>query len=149
MSQPVTHSLVGTLRGVPDFAVLDDAALLEVVGASANLHWSEGSTVFSTGSPAEAVYVVLTGRVRILDPDGDGQEAEQVAEIGPGDYFGEHSLLLYTTHSKSAVTVEDSELMVIPKDSFQPLLGDNPELAAHFRAKLEHRLLDRGDYPRT
>ena len=142
MSQPITHSLVQTLRRVPDFSALDEAVLLELVGASANLLWSQGSAVFTKGDPAEALYVVLSGRVRIFDPvDGD----DEVAQIGEGDYFGEHSLLLYTAHSKSAETVEDSELMVISKEAFQPILAANPELAAQFRRKLEKRLLERGE----
>lgn len=141
MSQPVTHSLVQTLRQVPDFSSLDDDALLEVVGSSANLFWSAGSVVFAKGAPAEALYVVLSGRVRICEPDDDGH----IAEIGAGDYFGEHALLLHTTHSKTAETVDDCELMVIPREAFQPILAANPELAAHFRRKLERRLLERGE----
>lgn len=138
MRPPVTHSLVDQLRSVPDFAALEDAALLQIVGASANLFWSAGSLVFEQGAPAEALYVVVAGRVQVFEVD-DGQE-QQVSEVGAGDCFGEHSLLLHTTHSKSARAVEDSELMVVPNDYFQPLLAGHPDLAAHFRGKLEARL---------
>ena len=58
----VTHSLVKALRAVPDFADLDDATLLRIVGASTNLFYPAGSVVFEPGSPAEALYVVLSGR---------------------------------------------------------------------------------------
>ncbi len=145
MIEPTTHSLVKALRGIPDFAELDEAILLEIVGASANLFWSAGSLVFEAGAPAEALYVVLSGRARIVDT-ADGEERD-IAEISSGDYFGEHALLLHTTHSKSARTVEDSEFLVVPKESFQPLLAANPELAAHFRRKLEKRLLELGGRP--
>ncbi|HWB72175.1 MAG TPA: cyclic nucleotide-binding domain-containing protein [Egibacteraceae bacterium] len=137
MPRPVTHSLVKALHSVPDFAPLEDEDLLQVVGASANLCWSQGSMVFEQGESAEALYVVLSGRVRVFEVT-DGNEQE-VGEIGPGDYFGEHSLMLDTTHSKGARAVEDSELMVIPKDYFQPLLDANPALADHFRRKVEER----------
>ena len=144
MSRSVSHSLVQALRQVPDFASLEDDVLLEIVGASANLFWSAGSVVFERGAPAEALYVVLSGRVRILSPGDDGN-VEEIAQICEGDYFGEHSLLLYTAHSKSAETTEDTEIMVIPKEAFQPILGANPALAAQFRRKLEQRLLARGE----
>jgi CRP-like cAMP-binding protein len=137
VAAPVTHTLVKTLRAVQDFASLDDATLLEIVGSSACLFWSAKSRVFTKGDPAEALYVVLTGKVRIFEED------DEVAEIPPGDYFGEHSLLLHTTHSKSAETVEESELMVIPETAFVPILMQNPDLASQMRRRLESRLVDR------
>lgn len=133
------HSLVSALAAVPDFAALDDRTLLRIVGASANLVWSANSVIFEKGSVAEALYVILSGRVQILEVV-DGEETE-IATLEPGDYFGELSLLLHTTHSKKARAVEDSELMVLPKESFQELLASNPELAGHLRRKLETRLL--------
>jgi CRP-like cAMP-binding protein len=128
---------VKALRRVPDFDALEPRALLRVVGASTNLLWSAGRTIFEKGAPAEALYIVLSGTVRVFDPDAGG---EDTARIGPGDYFGEVSLLLHTTHSKSAEAIEDTELMVIPKDSFQALLDATPDLAEHFRRKVEERL---------
>jgi CRP-like cAMP-binding protein len=142
MAEPMTHSLVKALRGVDAFSSLDEEALLRVVGVSTNLAWGAGSEVFEAGSPAEALYVVLTGRVRILDPSDGGKE---VARLGPGDSFGEISLLLLTRHTKNAVADEDTELMVIPQDSFRELLESNPELAGYFRRLLEQRLPVRGD----
>jgi CRP-like cAMP-binding protein len=140
-TQPITHSLVKALRAVADFARLDDATLLEIVGDSACLFWSAGSVVFAKGDPAEALYVVLSGRVRIFDrTDSDEDE---VAHIGPGDYFGEQSLLFHTTHSNNAHAVEDSEFLVIPRESFEPVLTANPDLANRFRQKLESRILSR------
>ncbi|MDQ3946530.1 MAG: cyclic nucleotide-binding domain-containing protein [Actinomycetota bacterium] len=99
-ARPITHSLVKALRRVPDFTALDDRTLLTVVGASANLVWEAGSTVFEAGSPTEGLYVVLTGRVRIFETV-DGTERD-VVTVDPGDFFGEHSLLLDSVHSKSA-----------------------------------------------
>lgn len=124
---------------MPDFAALDDRTLLRVVGASANLVWSAGSVIFETGSVSEALYIILSGRVQIVDVVND--EEVEIATLGPGDFFGELSLLLHTMHSKLARALEDTELMVLPKDSFQELLASNPEVAAHFRRKLETRLV--------
>jgi CRP/FNR family cyclic AMP-dependent transcriptional regulator len=133
----VEHSLVNAVRNVPVFASFDDQMLLKIVGASTNLVWGRGSIVFEPGSEAEALYIVLSGRVRIFDTT-DGEEVE-IVQLGPGEFFGELSLLFQTTHSKTAVTLEDSELMVIPKESFQELVADYPEIAAIFRKSAEER----------
>jgi CRP-like cAMP-binding protein len=134
----VTHRLIRALRGVPEFAAVDDGTLLRILGASHNLFWPAGSPIFQQGRPAEALYIVLEGVVRVSE-EVDGREVE-AARIGPGDYFGEASLLRDSTHSKSARAVEDTELMVLPKDSFEALLDSTPELAAHMHAKLERRV---------
>jgi CRP-like cAMP-binding protein len=134
----IPHSLVSALRGVPEFGELDDRALTRVVGASANLFWPAGSTIFERGTPSEALYIVLSGAVSVVE-EADGRQHE-TARIGPGDYFGEMSLLLQTTHTRTARASEDTELMVVPKDSLQTLLSTTPELAEHFRRKLERRM---------
>ena len=135
MPDPVHHSLVTALRAVPVFESFEEHDLLELVGTSANLCWPAGSTVFGAGAEAEALYIVLSGRVQISEQDG-----RQVAEITPGHFFGELSLLMHTTHTRTATTLEDSELMVLPKVSFQELLVRNREVAAHFRRTAEERL---------
>jgi CRP-like cAMP-binding protein len=145
LSERVTHSLVKALRAVPDFASLDDRTLLKILGASVNLFWPKGKAIFETGSPAEALYVVLSGEVRIFDT-ASGRE-EEISRVGPGDSFGELSLLLRTTHTKNAVAVDDCELMVVPRDEFEALLASNPEVAGQFRRKLEERMPIQGEEP--
>jgi CRP/FNR family cyclic AMP-dependent transcriptional regulator len=138
VADPVSHSLVATLRGVPLFAKLDDSALLELVGAACNFRWNPGSLVFEEGSEAEALFVVLSGKVQILDID-DGREVE-IASAGPGQFFGEHSLLLRRAHSKRAVAREDTELMVLSKRQFEDLLAERPALDAQLRRVIQERL---------
>jgi CRP-like cAMP-binding protein len=141
-SGPATHSLVKALRGVPDFTPLDDRTLLQIVGASTNLAFSAGSVVFEPGSESEALYIVLSGQVAILEAK-DGEQAE-ISRVGPGGSFGEFSMLLRTQHSKTAQALEEAELMIIPRDSFEDVLATNPELAERFQRRLEERRTVRG-----
>lgn len=135
MEPAVTHSLVNALRAVPGFDALDDRTLLGVVGDSANLFWREGSVVFEQGSPGDGLYVVLSGAVRILGANGD-----EVNVLGSGDFFGEFSLVLDTDHMNDVVAAEDTELMVVPKESFERLIASSSDLGEHVRQKLEERL---------
>lgn len=137
MSEPASHTLVKTLRAVPNFATLDEAILLEILGASANLYWTAGKMVFEAGESAEGLYIVLSGTVRIVETVRG--EQKEVAELGPGDYFGEHALLQEVTHTKTAIAGEETELLVLPKDSFRALLDTNPDLTARLRRTLELR----------
>lgn len=137
MERKISHSLVQTLRGIPDFSSLEDRELLKIVGESMNLNWKAGSTIFEPGSPGDALYVVLYGEVAILDVSGDGRR--EVAHPTAGDFFGELSLLLNATHSRLAVAETDCEILVLPKESFNKVLESTPTLAVHFARVLESR----------
>ena len=137
MARPITHSLVKALRSVPGFDRLGGQELLCIVGASVNLRWSQGSYVFRRGTPGEALFVVLEGKVKIYD-HVDGQEVA-IATTGAGDYFGEMSLLADTTHTKSVKAVEDSELLVLMKEPFRELLDSSEDLARAIHETLETR----------
>ena len=130
--RPLNHSLVRALRRVPDFSALDDPLLLKIVGASSNLHWSAGSPVFERGSPSEALYIVLSGCVGITDGALDDAE---LARIEPGDYFGELSLMRNSKHTKSAQALEQCELLVLPRKSFEALMEADSDLAEQVRSK--------------
>jgi CRP-like cAMP-binding protein len=138
-----THTLVNALKGVPTFGACDDPTLLQIVGDSVNLVWPAGHSVFEHGSPLSGLFIVLNGRVRVLGTDGD-----KLAELGPGEHFGELSLLLGTTHQHTVETLEDSELMVLPKARFDALLEEHPQLAKEIRRKAEERMaMNRGETP--
>ena len=132
LQRPVRHSLVKALRRVPDFSSLEDALLLKIVGASANLFWRAGSLVFEADTPSEALYIVLSGRVEIVN---GGPDEPAIGEIAPGDYFGELSLLANARHPKTGKAVEDSEILVLPKRSFEALLAADEDLAEQVRTK--------------
>lgn len=130
----MAHSLVQTLRGVPDFSPLDERSLLAIVGESMNLFWRAGSQVFEPGAPGDALYIILSGEVVIRDEDDT-----EVARLTSGDSFGEISLLLNTVHRRRANAVCDCELLVLPKEAFMAMLRTNQRLAEHFDSVLHTR----------
>jgi CRP-like cAMP-binding protein len=127
------HSLVAGLRAVPSLADCDERTLLQIVGDSANLFWPAGSVVYETGAPSEGLYIVVSGGVRVLEA------GRELAVLGAGDFFGELSLLLGSDHQRDVQATEDSELMVVPRERFEALLADNPELAERIRQRAEER----------
>ena len=134
MEGRVTHSLVNALRAVPSLGSLRERTLLAIVGESANLAWRAGSKVFEKGTPGDGLYIVLSGGVRVVGDDG-----AEIAVLAPGAYFGEFSLLLGTDHQHDVVAVEDTELMVVPKECFDALVATNPDLARSLSETVEER----------
>jgi CRP-like cAMP-binding protein len=137
MGQSVAHSLVQSLRSIADFSTLDERTLLTIVGESMNLFWKAGSHIFQRGTPGEALYIIISGEIAILDDRG-----REVVRLGAGDSFGELSLLLNTSHRRDAIALTDSELIVFPKEAFMAILERNPPLARHFDEVLRTRYPD-------
>ncbi|MDQ3163097.1 MAG: cyclic nucleotide-binding domain-containing protein [Actinomycetota bacterium] len=129
------HSLVKALQAVPSLAGLDERALLAIVGDSANLFWPAGSCVFERGSQTDSLYVVVSGSVRILDEGG-----VEAAVLEAGNSFGEFSLLLGTPHQHEVRALEDTELMVVPKQRFDQLVDSNRELGRRLRDQADERM---------
>ena len=84
-------------------------------------HFDAGDTVFREGGLARNLYVVLEGHIQIFSHE-NGVETE-VAELGPGDFFGERSLLRGSRHSASARASTAVELMVMTGTDFTALTG--------------------------
>jgi CRP-like cAMP-binding protein len=135
MENKVTHSLVTALRAVPGFAEVDERMLLALIGDSANLFWPAGSVVFERGSPPDGLYIVVSGKLRVIDKNG-----QDVAEMGPGEFFGELSLLLDTFHRHDVRVEEDAELMVLPKECLEEISEEHPELGRAIRDRAEERI---------
>jgi len=128
------HSLVRALHGVPGFEVLDERILLALIGDSANLYWPTGSIVFERGASSDGLYVVISVRVHVLGEDGF-----ILAELGPGDFYGEISLLFGRGHRHDVRVDSAAELMVVPKERFDELVESQPDFGRHVRAKAEER----------
>jgi CRP/FNR family cyclic AMP-dependent transcriptional regulator len=120
---------------VPSLEGLDEKALLAIVGDSANLFWPADSCVFRRGTETDSLYVVVSGGVRVLSESG-----HEVARLEAGNSFGEFSLLLGTPHQHDVYAVEDSELLVVPKERFDALIDANRELGGRLRAEAEERM---------
>jgi len=134
MEDRITHSLVAALRSVPSLSALDDRTLLAVVGDSANLFWHAGSKVFAKGSPADGLYLVVSGSVRVI-----GDNGAELGVLGAGDFFGELSLLEGLAHGRDVVAIEDTELMVIAKECFDDLVAGHPDVARGIRETAAQR----------
>jgi len=130
----MTHSLVRALHDVPGFEVVGEHTLLALIGDSANLHWPAGSIVFERGGRSDGLYIVISGSVHIFAEDG-----AILAELSPGDFFGEMSLLFGRGHRHDVRAAADAELMVVPKEKFDELVGSQPEFGRYVREKAEKR----------
>lgn len=88
----------------------------------------KGTVLFRKGDTGSTLYAVCAGSVRISVPSEEGQDAI-FNVIQSGGLFGEIALLDGGARTADAVTIENSEVMVIDRRDFIPMVQENPDVA--------------------
>ena len=87
------------------------------------------TTIFSEKMPAEALYVVKSGKIKISVMEGEGDEVG-LLELGPGDFFGEIALIQESSRAVTARAESAVELVMLTRKDFLALLDLDPRVAA-------------------
>ena len=118
----------GELLGAVDlFAVLTPESRQGLAAASQEHVFAGGEAVVRHNAPGDSMFVVLDGRVRVtLEPSG-----QQVAEIGPGGFFGEMSLLTGEPRTATVRAIDDARVLEIGAAAFKGLAAADPRLIEH------------------
>lgn len=98
--------------------------------------------IYSEGSYPNAVYFLKNGKIKNSKTNEFGKE--YIVELHkPGDFFGYLDLLENTPYQESAVALQDSEIVIIPKDEFNSLLYNNRDVATKFIKMLSNEVRER------
>ena len=116
------------LRAVPIFKQLSPTALEKMSALMVKVSVKEGDAVFLQKERGDALYVIDSGNVRIWVSDGDKNEVV-LSELGPGDFFGEMSVLDGGKRSASATAIADTTLHCLRRKEFEDFLVEHPHAA--------------------
>jgi CRP-like cAMP-binding protein len=101
----------------------------------------KGTTVFSQGANADAIYFIQSGRVKIIFTPARGKEID-LAILEPNDFFGEGCLVGQSIYSRTATAMAPSVLVKIEKEAMLQAFQAQPELSKTFIASLIVRTID-------
>lgn len=96
--------------------------------------YSAGKTIFTAGSAADCMYIVLDGKVDIM---GGGEVFDT---IGSGEIFGEMALIDAKPRSASAVANTDCRLAAIDEKQFLYMVQETPFFSLHVMRVIAKRL---------
>ena len=116
------------LADVALFRALDDEDRVNLAGTMDVQPVAKGSTLFQQGDAGDSLFVVREGLVELYVKDHAGQEIV-LHHVGPGDAFGELSLLDGRPRTATARVVEDSELLVLDREDLLNLVRKTPDVA--------------------
>lgn len=132
-------ALTSLLHQVPLFAGLDDHALNQLARRCVSRSVPAGHVLFTTGEECRGLYLIESGRVRIYRTDPAGRE--QVLHVeGPGRTVAELPLFDGGPYPASAVTIEESRLVFLPRADFEYLYRTQPDIAQSIIRALGRRL---------
>ncbi|MDX6770484.1 MAG: Crp/Fnr family transcriptional regulator [Elusimicrobiota bacterium] len=127
------------LRKIPFLSALTPQHLREVYRIGREIELGPDEAVFSKREDADAVFVVLAGRIKIFSRS-PSKKSKTFAYLKTGDFFGEMALVEGVTRTASAKAVEPSQLLVIRKNDFKRLLAKDHKLAYYLLKTVCERL---------
>jgi CRP-like cAMP-binding protein len=130
---------LSVLRKHEIFSDLDNEALEQLGRYAKHTVLKRGATIFSKGDPGNSLYAVVSGTVKISISSPDGRNAI-LNLVGPGETFGEMSVLDGQTRSADAIANANCEIYVIDRRDFLPFMRNQPALSMKFIELLCERL---------
>jgi CRP/FNR family cyclic AMP-dependent transcriptional regulator len=128
-----------TLRRVPLFTHLGNDEIARVGAAARDRSYPRNSVILFEDDPGDSLFVVVTGQVKVVLIGEDGREVI-LAVLGPGDFFGEMSLIDDEPRSAHVIAMEDANLLVLRREDFQTALHEHPRIAVGLLQALSRRL---------
>ena len=138
---PSSHSLADCaehLKSISLFAGLTDAERATLAERVAIYTFTGGEVIFRQGDSGDALYLVCAGKVEVRVADAEGQVVFRTM-LGPGDFFGEISLMTGAPRSATVAALEDTELLEVEKGDLRPLFQENPDLGDAISRALAER----------
>jgi predicted acylesterase/phospholipase RssA/CRP-like cAMP-binding protein len=138
-SSSESPQLLGLLESL--FGVADGELLRELPAVVEPVTVKAGETLFRQGDPAGAVYIVMTGRLRVVvEDEGEDGSEQAIGEVGRGETVGEMALLTDDPRSATVFAVRDTELARLPRDGFLRLVDRHPRFLMGLTRETVNRL---------
>lgn len=100
--------------------------------------YDDGDTIIEQGEDGNCLYVIQEGRVAVFR-ENEGAEF-QVADLGPGEFFGEMGLFEKDVRSATVRSIGQSRILTIDKRNFYKTIQKDPSLAYRLLEKMSKRL---------
>lgn len=143
------RGVAATLGPLPLFAELTPENVAILADASRRVTYTRGERLMKQGEPGDSLFVIEEGRVRV-DVGSDGAAADDasrgaaaamvtVAERGPGEYFGEMSVLTGEPRSATIVAEDETTVVEVDRAAFAAVLRADPHVAEQLARTVAQR----------
>ena len=127
------------IRRVPLFSMLTDVQASLVADAVVKRRYRRGENIVEQGKKSNALFIMLTGRARVVSTDNRGREVI-LATLKPGDHVGEMSLIDNEPHSATVQAEIQTDVLELARQDFARCLPENTSMAYAVMKGLVQRL---------
>ena len=127
------------IRRVPLFSLLTGEQAQSIAEGVVKRRYRRGEVIVEQGTKSNALYILLTGRARVVTADARGREVI-LAVLQPGDYLGEMSLIDNEPHSATVRAEVQCDVLVLGRSEFARCLPENSSLSYAIMRGLVARL---------
>ena len=122
------------------FKQLEENVLQDIKAKLEPVTVASGKTIMQVGDPGDALYIVISGRLRVISPVADGERPYQL-DTHRGQTVGEIGLITGKRRTATVLALRDSLLAKLSRDSFNWLLQKHPEaMLSQFAGPIIERL---------
>ncbi len=129
------------LKTVPLFSSFSDQQIAALASWIQRRSYPRGAAILRAGEETDALYIIMSGRVKVLIPDEEGHEVI-LTMMEAQDFVGEMGLLDGLPSSATVETLEPCEMLRLPRTAFNSLLENNSEVAMLVLRNVVKRLRD-------
>jgi CRP-like cAMP-binding protein len=129
-----TERKIDLLRRVPLFAGCSRRDLLRIARVADEAKFASGKVLVKEGAPGREFFVLVDGSAEIR------RKGKKIVTLGPGDFFGEISLLTDRPRNATVTATSTVDALVVTKWSFRQLVAGNPLLALKVMRAVADRL---------
>lgn len=127
------------VQGLPLFGNMSDADLDALLSRATSRRVAQGEAVFEQGQPANNFYLLIHGRLKVMQVTSDGQQII-VRVVHPGDLFGFAKALQRVDYPGTALAAAESVTLGWPTDLWPDFVERNPRLAITTMQTIGQRL---------
>src|SRR5262245_44205152 len=130
----IPSEVLDHFRSVPLFAHVSDAGLESIVTAADEIDEPAGKVLVSEGDLRRELFVILSGTATVA------RGGRELNTLGPGDFFGEFSLLSAGPRTATVTAASDVRVMILGPSRFETVLASEPSVQREVLSALGDRL---------
>ncbi len=129
-----TDHRTSLLAGAPLLAGVDEAGLAAVAARAVEVEFGPGQVIARQGDVGSGLFIIASGGVRVV------RDGETIATLGPGEFFGELSVLDGQPRSAQVVAAEPTVCLGLATWDFEAVVHERPDVALAVMRGLAGRL---------
>ena len=139
MTDPLDNSeRVNALKRIPLLAGLPHGEVESMASRVTEQRFDVGAELIKEGTSGNSAYLIASGKCEVRR--GTGAGSKRLAYLGPGEFFGELSILDPAPRTATVIAVEPTRVLVLSSYEFESAMKSNRSMAVHLARVLAARL---------